>query len=138
MIDLPETRADVFAGSFRPGRYEFLGFIDALAAPSVHVAEWLEPGAIIDLGGQRFSEYRKTAARLLATLPGDTVLWTAHCCRRGEGISAPWLTMGDLHDLNDALGRISAGEAKADGLYPRIYPVNRQMTLAAGLPWNDR
>jgi hydroxyacylglutathione hydrolase len=181
MIDLPQTRADVSAGSFRPGRYEYLGLIDGLTAPSLKISEWLEPGAVIDLGGRQLdvlstpghtpssaalfdpatrrlfigdfiypttlyaflpgaslSEYQRTASRLLATLPDGTVLWTAHCCRQGEGVSAPWLTMGDLRDLNDALARVRAGKARAEGIYPRIYPVNQQMTLATGLPWNNR
>lgn len=181
MIDLPQTRADVSGGRFKPGRYEYMGFVDGRVPPSIRVTEWLAPGAVIDLGGRKLSllstpghtpssialfdptaqrlfigdfiypttlyaflpgaslsAYHQTARRLLATLPVDTVLWTAHCCRKGEGISAPWLTMADLRDLDDALIRVSAGKAKAEGLYPRVYPVNDQMTLAAAFPWNNR
>jgi hydroxyacylglutathione hydrolase len=50
MIDLPETRADVSGSFFQPKRYEYMGLVDGLAAPSVRVGEWLKPGAIIDLG----------------------------------------------------------------------------------------
>jgi hydroxyacylglutathione hydrolase len=181
MIDLPQTRRDVSDGRFEPSRYEYMGLIDARAAPSIQVSEWLAPGAEIDLGGRKLrvlstpghtpssaalfdpvtrrlfigdfiypttlyaflpgaslSTYQQTATRLLATLPADTVLWTAHCCRKGEGISAPWLTMADVRDLDDTLIRVRNADATAEGLYPRVYPVNDQMTLAAGFPWNNR
>jgi len=181
MIDLPQTRADVSGGLFRPSRYEYLGFVDGRAPPTFRVAEWWAPGSVIDLGGRTLtvlatpghtptsavlfdpatrrlfigdfiypttlyaflpgaslSAYHHTARRLLATLPADTVLWTAHCCRKGGGVSAPWLTMADLRDLDGALMAVQAGKAKAAGFYPRVYPVNDQMTLAAGFPWNNR
>jgi hydroxyacylglutathione hydrolase len=181
MIDLPVTRADFSEGVFRPGRYEFMGFVDHLAAPSVRVRDWLKPGTEIDLGGRTLkvlstpghtsssvalfdtrlkrlfigdfiypttlyaflpgaslSAYQATANMLLDTLPPDTVLWTAHCCRRGEGVSAPWLSMGDLKDLVTALTAVRAGEAKSRGFYPRVFPVNKQMTLATGFSWNTQ
>jgi hydroxyacylglutathione hydrolase len=90
------------------------------------------------LPGASRSAYHQTAARLLASLPADTVLWTAHCCRKGEGVSAPWLSMTDLRDLDRALVRMKAGQAKARGFYPRVYAVNDQMTLATGFAWNNR
>jgi glyoxylase-like metal-dependent hydrolase (beta-lactamase superfamily II) len=90
------------------------------------------------LPGASLSAYHATAQRLLASLPADTVLWTAHCCRKGEGVAAPWLTMTDLRDLDAALMRVKAGAAKARGFYPRVYPVNGEMTLATGFAWNNR
>jgi hydroxyacylglutathione hydrolase len=181
MIDLPETRADLSGGLFKPGRYEYMGFLDARGAPSFHVAQWLAPEALLDLGGRTLqvlstpghtptsvalfdtanrrlfigdfiypttlyaflpgaslSAYQATARRLLRVLPADTVLWTAHCCRKNEGVSAPWLSMRDLRDLDLALIAIRAGQAKAAGFYPRVFPVNDEMTLAAGFPWNNR
>jgi hydroxyacylglutathione hydrolase len=57
MIDLPETRADVSGGIFRPGHYEYMGFFDGRAAPSIRVGEWLAPGAVIDLGGRGLKVY---------------------------------------------------------------------------------
>ena len=181
MIDLPETRADVSGGFFKPSRYEYMGFFDGRAAPSLRVAEWLAPGSMIDLGGRTLrvlstpghtpssvalfdasnrrlfigdfiypttlyaflpgaslSAYQATARTLLERLPTDTVLWTAHCCRKNEGVSAPWLSMRDLRDLDAALAAVRAGHAKASGFYPRVFPVNDEMTLAAGFPWNNR
>jgi hydroxyacylglutathione hydrolase len=181
MIDLPETRADVSRGYFKPSRYEYMGFFDGRGAPSFRVAEWLAPGAIIDLGGRTLrvlstpghtlssvalfdassrrlfigdfiypttlyaflpgaslSAYQATARMLLEMLPTDTVLWTAHCCRKNEGVSAPWLSMKDLRDLDAALTAVRAGQAKASGFYPRVFAVNDEMTLAAGFPWNNR
>jgi hydroxyacylglutathione hydrolase len=181
MIDLPETRADMSGGLFRPRRYEFMGFVDARVAPSVRVGEWLAPGASIDLGGRSLqvlstpghtpssvalvdaanrrlfigdfiypttlyaflpgaslSAYQATAQMLLKVLPADTVLWTAHCCRKNEGVSAPWLSMSDLRDLDAALTAVRAGHAKSAGFYPRVFPVNEEMTLATGFAWNNR
>lgn len=63
LVDLPSTRADVDGGRFSPGRYEFLGMFDGLTGPSLPVAEWIKPGATIDLGGRTL--------RLLST-PGHT------------------------------------------------------------------
>ena len=181
MIDLPETRADVSGELFKPGRYEFMGFFDGRVAPSFRVAEWLAPGAVIDLGGRSLqvlstpghtpssvalfdatnrrlfigdfiypttlyaflpgaslSAYQATAKMLMGMLPADTVLWTAHCCRKNEGVSAPWLSMTDLRDLDAALTAVRAHQAKAVGFYPRVFHVNDEMTLAAGFPWNNR
>jgi hydroxyacylglutathione hydrolase len=168
MIDLPETRANMSKGLFQPSRYEYMGFWDGRVAPSFRIDEWLAPGAVIDLGGRTvrvlstpghtpsslalfdatnrelfigdfiypttlyaflpgasLSAYQTTARMLLGMLPQDTMLWTAHCCRKHEGVSAPWLSMSDVRDL-------------AVGFYPRVFPVNDEMTLATGLPWNNR
>jgi glyoxylase-like metal-dependent hydrolase (beta-lactamase superfamily II) len=181
MIDLPETRRDVSGGVFHPSRYEYMGFVDQVTAPSVQISEWLKPEAMMDLGGRSLqvlstpghtptsvalfdainkrlfigdfiypttlyaflpgaslSAYQATARRVLDTLPADTVLWTAHCCRRNEGVSAPWLSMGDLRDLDVALTAVRAGKAKSRGFYPRVFPVNGEMTLATGFSWNNR
>jgi hydroxyacylglutathione hydrolase len=181
MIDLPETRADVSGGFFKPSRYEYLGFFDGRVAPSFRVSEWWAPGSVIDLGGREvrvlstpghtptsvalfdarykrlfigdfiypttlyaflpgasLSAYQATARRLLGMLPADTVLWTAHCCRKNEGVSAPWLSVRDLSDLDAALTIVSGGQRRATGFYPRVFPVNEEMTLAVGFPWNNR
>ena len=90
------------------------------------------------LPGASLSAYRQTARRLLATLPADTRLWTAHCCRAGEDAAAPWLSMADVQDLAAALDRLDRGEGKGAGFYPVRRPVNAQMTLATGWPFNNR
>lgn len=90
------------------------------------------------LPGASLSAYQATARRLLRELPADTILWTAHCCRNNEGVSAPWLSMRDLRDLDTALTAIRDGHATSEGFYPRVFPVNEEMTLAAGFPWNNR
>jgi hydroxyacylglutathione hydrolase len=89
------------------------------------------------LPGASLSAYQATARMLLGLLPADAVLWTAHCCRKNEGVSAPWLSMRDLRDLDSALTAVRAGRSKARGFYPRIFAVNDEMTLAAGFPWNN-
>jgi hypothetical protein len=90
------------------------------------------------LPGASLSAYQATANMLLEMLPAVTVLWTAHCCRKNEGVSAPWLSMKDLRDLDVALTAVRAGQGHAKGFYPRVYPVNEEMTLATGFPWNNR
>jgi hydroxyacylglutathione hydrolase len=90
------------------------------------------------LPGASLAEYRATARELLAALPADTKIWTAHCCRAGERTAAPWLTMADLRDLDSALTAIESGKSHGSGFFPRRFPVNRQMTLATGFPWNGR
>jgi hydroxyacylglutathione hydrolase len=55
MIDLPETRADLTEGVFTPRRYEYLGMVDHLRAPSVRVTQWVAPDGIIDLGGRQLT-----------------------------------------------------------------------------------
>ena len=71
-------------------------------------------------------------------LPADAVLWTAHCCRKNGGVSAPWLSVRDLSDLDVALTAVRAGQGHGKGFYPRVFPVNEEMTLATGFPWNNR
>ena len=90
------------------------------------------------LPGSSLSAYRATTKRLLAMLPADTRIWTAHCCRANEKISAPWLTMKDLKDLDSALTEIAAGRSHSTGFFPRRFPVNDQMTIFTGFPWNNR
>jgi hydroxyacylglutathione hydrolase len=90
------------------------------------------------LPGASLEEYRATTQRLLSMLSTDTTLWTAHCCRVGERTAAPWLSMTDVRDLNTALTAIQAGESHGTGFFPRRFPVNHEMTLAAGFPWNNR
>jgi glyoxylase-like metal-dependent hydrolase (beta-lactamase superfamily II) len=83
------------------------------------------PGA--DVGA-----YLATATRLLTIVPQTATIWTAHCCRVGEGIGAPWLTFADLRDLQTALVAIHNGSASSTGFYPRHYKVNTQMGFAGG------
>lgn len=90
------------------------------------------------LPGASINAYRDTASRLLDSLPADTTIWSAHCCRAGEAPSAPWLSMQDLRDLHSALQKIQAGQSRSTGFFPRIFPINGQMTLATGFPWNNR
>jgi len=89
------------------------------------------------LPGASLSAYQATVKMLFRMLPADTVLWTAHCCRKNEGVSAPWLSMRDLRDLDTTLSAVRAGQAKGAGFYPRVFRVNDEMTLAAGFPWNN-
>ncbi len=109
------------------------------AGRRLFTGDYIYPTTLYAFGpGASRSAYHRTARRLLASIPADTILWTAHCCRAGEGIAAPWLTMKDLADVDAALMRVKNGEARSTGFYPRRYPVNREMTLATGFPWTNR
>lgn len=109
------------------------------AAHQLFAGDFIYPTTLYAfLPGASLAEYRTTTRELLATLPADTKIWTAHCCRVGERTSAPWLTMADLRDLNTALTAIQSGESRSTGFFPRRFPVNQQMTLATGFPWNNR
>lgn len=109
------------------------------AAHRLFAGDYIYPTTLYAfLPGASLSAYHATARRLLAELPADTILWTAHCCRAGEKISAPWLGMSDLKDLDIALTAHEAGRLNGSRFYPRRFPVSRQMTLATGFPWNNR
>ena len=109
------------------------------AGHRLFTGDYIYPTTLYAFGpGASRSVYHETAQRLLATIPADTILWTAHCCRVGEGVAAPWLTMTDLREMDDALVRIAKGEESSTGFYPRRYPVNKEMTLATGFPWTNR
>jgi hydroxyacylglutathione hydrolase len=109
------------------------------ASKRLFTGDYIYPTTIYAFGpGASRSAYHRTAQSLLAAIPSDTILWTAHCCRKGEDISAPWLTMKDLGDLDTALMKVKSGSLPGKGFYPRVYPVNDQMTLATGFSWNNR
>ncbi len=63
LIDDPGLRARTHDGILKLRRYEFLGFVDDLPAPSFRVDEWWKPDSTIDLGGRQ--------VRVIAT-PGHT------------------------------------------------------------------
>ena len=102
------------------------------------IGDFIYPGHLYAfLPGASLSEYQNTTHFLLANLPADTIIWTAHCCRVGQGVAAPWLTPSDLADLDHSLTQVRDGKAKGKGFYPRVYPVNGEMSLAAGFPWTN-
>ncbi|MGA0603214.1 MBL fold metallo-hydrolase [Caulobacter sp. KR2-114] len=84
------------------------------------------------------SDYVATADRLLSTLPPDTRLYTAHCCRNDAPPRAPWLTLQDLRDVRAAAQGIQAGTAKGRGLVLRRFPVNSRMTMLTLYPFGNR
>jgi hydroxyacylglutathione hydrolase len=84
------------------------------------------------------SAYAATADRLLASLPADTTIYGAHCCRNDVPAQAPWLKMGDLRDVSAAVKAIEAGSAKGRGFIVRRFPVNSRMTLITLYPFGNR
>jgi glyoxylase-like metal-dependent hydrolase (beta-lactamase superfamily II) len=109
------------------------------AAHQLFAGDYIYPTTLYaQLPGSSLAEYQTTTRELLAMLPADTKIWTAHCCRVGERTSAPWLTVTDLRDLATALSKIQSGELHGTGFYPRRFAINQQLTLATGFPWNNR
>ncbi|MFI4889100.1 MAG: MBL fold metallo-hydrolase [Steroidobacterales bacterium] len=109
------------------------------AAHQLFAGDFIYPTSLYAfLPGASVSEYRETTRRLLELLPADTKIWTAHCCRVNEKISAPWLTVPDLKDLDTALAAIEYGQAQGTGFFPQRFPVNDQMTILTGFSWNNR
>ena len=49
----PRLEARASSGSLTLGRYEFLGFVEHLPAPTFRVDEWWASGSTVDLGGRR-------------------------------------------------------------------------------------
>jgi glyoxylase-like metal-dependent hydrolase (beta-lactamase superfamily II) len=84
------------------------------------------------------STYVKTADRLLATLPADTTLYGAHCCRNDMPAQAPWLMLQDLRDVRQASADILAGKAQGKGVLMRRFPVNSRMTLETFYPFGNQ
>ncbi len=84
------------------------------------------------------STYVATADRLLETLPADTILYGAHCCRNDGPPAAPWLDMQDLRDVRRAVQDIRSGSADGRGFILRRYPVNTRMTLVTLFPFGNR
>jgi hydroxyacylglutathione hydrolase len=84
------------------------------------------------------SAYVATADRLLATLPADTVIYGAHCCRNDAPPQAPWLGMNDLRDVRRAVQNIRTGNATGRGIIIRRYPVNSLMTIVTLYPFGNR
>jgi hydroxyacylglutathione hydrolase len=84
------------------------------------------------------SAYEASADRLLATLPADTVIYGAHCCRNDTPPEAPWLGMNDLRDVRRTLENIRTGKATGRGLIIRRFPVNSRMTIVTLYPFGNR
>jgi hydroxyacylglutathione hydrolase len=90
------------------------------------------------LPGSSLAAYQATAERLLATLPANTRIYGAHCCRNDAPPQAPWMTMQDLKDVGTAVANIRSGKAHGRGLVIRRFPVNARMTLLTLYPFGNR
>ncbi len=75
-----------------------------------------------------------TAEELLAWLPEDAVLVTAH---RKTPPRAPLLGRGDLEDLHRTLVAVRNGTAESSLLFPRVYRVNEEVELYTDFPWAE-
>jgi len=84
------------------------------------------------------SSYVATAGRLLAALPGDTLIYGGHCCRNDAPPTAPWLDMNDLRDVRRSVDDIRSGSATGHGFILRRFPVNSRMTIVTFYPFGNR
>jgi hydroxyacylglutathione hydrolase len=139
----PGSAVDLGGRSLRvlstPGHTPTSAALFDAQAKRLFIGDFIYPTTLYAfLPGASLSAYQATTKVLLRDLPADTVLWTAHCCRKNEGVSAPWLSMKDVQDLDAILTVVRAGKGHAKGFYPRVFPVNDEMTLATGFPWNNR
>lgn len=85
------------------------------------------------LPGASLRDYLATAESLLPQLPEDVVLLTGH---RATPPGAPLLRRADVADLRETLVGIRDGTLAGAGVYPRAWPVNRDLVLLAD-PWPD-
>ncbi|MBS0393101.1 MAG: MBL fold metallo-hydrolase [Proteobacteria bacterium] len=101
--------------------------------------DFMYPGLLYAfLPGASRSAYRESAARLLALLDSRTTLFTAHLADDPPEIAAPRLQVADLRALHEALTEIARGRARAQGFYPRIFPVRGVVRYGDAFPWNAR
>ncbi len=84
------------------------------------------------------SAYEATASQLLATIPADTIIYGAHCCRNDAPPEAPWLDMNDLRDVRQAVENIRTGRARGRGFILRRLPVNARMTIVTLYPFGNQ
>ena len=83
------------------------------------------------------SAYQTTADQLLKLLAPGTIIYGAHCCRNDAPPEAPWLAMGDLRDVRNAVAAIRSGQAKGKGGLLRRFPVNARMTMTTFYPFGN-
>ena len=84
------------------------------------------------------SAYEATASQLLVTIPADTIIYGAHCCRNDAPPEAPWLDMNDLRDVRQAVENIRTGRAQGRGFILRRLPVNARMTIVTLYPFGNQ
>ena len=80
------------------------------------------------------SAYISTFDWLIATLPADTRVWGAHCCRNDAPPSAPWLDMTDLQDAREAMEKVKEGDSEGRGFIIHRFAVNARMTMLTLYP----
>jgi hydroxyacylglutathione hydrolase len=84
------------------------------------------------------SAYQASAEGILATLPPDTMIYGAHCCRNDGPAQAPRLDISDLRAARNAIAAVRSGKARGQGFIMRRFPVNAQMTLLTLYPFGNR
>ncbi len=135
-IDLGGRRVTVL---FTPGHTSNSISIWDPEGKRLFTGDLLYPTTLFAFGpDSSLSAYVATLDRLRATLPPDTRIWGAHCCRNDAPPEAPWLDMNDLRDARTAVAAVQAGKAKGRGFIIRRFPVNSRMTMLTLYPFGNR
>jgi glyoxylase-like metal-dependent hydrolase (beta-lactamase superfamily II) len=135
-IDLGERRVQVL---WTPGHTKTSISVRDPAAQLLFTGDLIYPTTLYAfLPESSLSTYVATADRLLATLPGETVIYGAHCCRNDTAPAAPWLDMNDLRDVRKAVQNVLSGSATGRGFIIRRFPVNGRMTIVTFYPFGNR
>lgn len=135
-IDLGERRVQVL---WTPGHTNTSISIHDPAAQLLFTGDLIYPTTLYAfLPDSSLSTYVATVDRLVATLPGNTVIYGAHCCRNDALPAAPWLDMNDLRDVRKAVENIRTGNAAGRGFIIRRFPVNERMTIVTFYPFGNR
>jgi glyoxylase-like metal-dependent hydrolase (beta-lactamase superfamily II) len=135
-IDLGERRVQLL---WTPGHTSTSVSIYDPAAKLLFTGDYLYTTTLYAfMPDSSLSSYVATADRLLATLPDDTRIYGAHCCRNDVPAQAPWLDMNDLRDARQSVENIRRGNARGEGFMLRRFPVNSRMTIVTFYPWGNR
>jgi hydroxyacylglutathione hydrolase len=132
------TRAAIIIG----GVLLLLCAAAAWFAPYVYgeLAVWLEPHVIVDSAPAHLARGRMVDDYFAVEDLGDGTFAIGEPRYYQQNYS--YLIVGQaravLFDSGSGTREVRAGQARAMGFYPRVFPVNDQMTLATGFPWNNR
>jgi len=80
-------------------------------------------------------DYLQTAHQLLSIIDDDTEIFPAHSVPADGRHGVIRLGRSDVMDLRDALEGIESGTVHAQGFFPRVYPVNDQISLFGDFEW---
>jgi glyoxylase-like metal-dependent hydrolase (beta-lactamase superfamily II) len=107
------------------------------AANRVFAGDFIYPSSIYAfLPGANLAHYATSAGRLAALLDDQSAVYGAHGCDKLPAVDVPRLDKADVVALGKAVDLAARGKPPgAEGLYPRVSPINERMKLLAKYPW---